>query len=71
MEIVLKERVYQYIHEKESGASITELEQKFGETRMRIGYVVLKLEEERKIVKASGNKVKKTPTNTYYKKAKE
>jgi predicted transcriptional regulator len=50
-QMILKERVWNHICHQPNGTSIGELEKQFGETRMRLGYIIQKLEEEGKIQK--------------------
>lgn len=51
-QMILKERVWNHIYLQPEGTSIGELEKEFGETRMRLGYIIQKLEEEGKIQKS-------------------
>lgn len=52
-EIILRDRIFSYIFNNPHGVNIKELEAKFGESRMRLGYILNKLHEESKIRKAS------------------
>lgn len=49
--LTLEERVLQYIDQNRNGIKISDMESPFGETRMRIGFVVKKLLDEEKIQK--------------------
>jgi endonuclease V-like protein UPF0215 family len=48
---MLKERVLEFISQHPEGLMMTALEKHFGETRMRLGYIIQKLEEDGKVQK--------------------
>lgn len=52
-ELMLKDRILNYIVLNKLGVNILELEKVFGEPRMRLGYVINMLLEEGKIQKSS------------------
>ncbi len=52
-EMILRDRIFRYIFRNPNGVNMSELETKFGESRMRIGYIINKLYEDRKICKTS------------------
>jgi len=51
-EMILRDKIFNYIILNEQGVNIRELEAVFGESRMRLGYIINKLLEEGKIRKS-------------------
>lgn len=60
-ELTLEEKVLQFINNHKKGVRVAEMEQPFGETRMRLGFITKKLLDEGKILKIE---------NSYYPKPK-
>ena len=52
-ETVLKERILNFINLNKQGISMIALENEFGESRMRLGYIINKLLDEDEILKSN------------------
>ena len=52
-DIILRDRISRYITLHPDGVSMNELETIFGESRMRLGYILNKLHEDSRIRKSS------------------
>jgi hypothetical protein len=52
-DLILRDRISRYINLHPYGVSMSELETIFGESRMRLGYILNKLHEDSRIRKTS------------------